>query len=115
MNKPILSVYLYRNKRKGLIVVWTKNKIAAILNRSNEAVERAVVGIYATQPTDKKNNLGYSDSDYATYSKLARIIILNPNNKPLGSRLSVKQLNNARRTMKKYIHQLLYISNGTNQ
>lgn len=88
--------------------MWYKNQIISILNRSNEAVEHALVGVYglkADNPT-----LGFNEKDELFLGNLAERVINNPLNKPLGKRLSKKQIEIVRYSIKKYWQQIMYIT-----
>ena len=88
--------------------MWNKRQIIAILNRSNEAVEHALIGVYGLKT--ENSELGFNERDEIYLNTLAERVINNPLNKPLGKRLSKKQTNIARYSLKKYWQQIMYIT-----
>ena len=95
---------------------WTPDTIKALLDRSNLAVEKAIVAIYNRQTIDEKaleettakNGVGFSGADAEFGSSLAKWLLRNPN----VNHLSEKQMKYARRIAKKYTRQLVDISNN---
>lgn len=89
--------------------MWNKKQIIAILNRSNEAVEHALIGVYGLKT--ENSELGFNERDKIYLNTLAERVINNPLNKPLGKRLSKKQVAIVRYNLKKYWQQIMYIAN----
>jgi hypothetical protein len=97
---------------------WTKERLQALIERSDIALERSILAIYARQTADEqavdatsqKNNLGFNGVDAPFASGLAKQILENKYGKPDGERLSVKQRPFARKFMRKYWKQLQSIA-----
>ena len=93
--------------------VWTRDEIAALLERSNAAVERAVVAIFNLQTESEKesgsticdNGVGFSGADSRRGTYYANWVLD-------GKHLSRHHLDNARKMCKKYTRQLVMIANG---
>jgi ribosomal protein L16/L10AE len=93
---------------------WDKESIQSLLSTSNVAVERALVALYKRQTRDEQhsgtathaNGIGFSGADAEFYSKLA-VQVQENGNRPWGKRLTVRQLEAARRGIGKYWKQLL--------
>jgi len=94
-------------------MIWNKDSIQALLDKSDKAVGRALTAIYALQTADEKasgatkheNSVGFSAFDAEFCSSLARQV-----NK--GWQLSPKQMAMARNKMKRYHRQLVEIANA---
>lgn len=93
----------------------TAQDIKALLERSDRAVERAVVLIYHRQTADERagevtvhsNGVGFNAFDAEILSSFAKQIELNRWNMPEGRILSAKQMVIARRKMMRYTRQLI--------
>jgi hypothetical protein len=102
---------------------WDKERIQALVQRSDIALERAILAIYARQTADEqeiqgtsyKNGAGFSGTDALFGSSLAEQILQNKYGKADGSRLSDKQKAVARKFMGKYWKQLLQIAQSKEQ
>lgn len=85
---------------------WTIETVRELLNKSNFAVERAILALYARQEEDEKatestshsNGKGFGAFDAEFFSSLATQILASKN--PNGYRLSPGQLNACRRSRK---------------
>jgi len=93
--------------------MWTTDQIVDLLNRSDLAVERAVVAIYDRQTADEKasdstnhdNNVGFQACDARRGSYWARLI-------KGGHHLYPDRLAKARKMAVKYRRQLVDIANS---
>lgn len=93
--------------------VWTKEQILALLAARREAVELALVALYAHQTDDEqashdtrwKNGVGFNAMDADFGSSLAKSY------KRYG-RLTDRQVNAARKMLRKYAGQLARIANA---
>jgi len=92
--------------------VWNKQSIQELLERSDYAVERAVLAIYARQTQEEKgeggticrNSMGFSGSDGEWMSHLARDI-------EGGYKIPFHSLWRIRKHMKRYWRQLVEVAN----
>jgi hypothetical protein len=92
---------------------WTEEEIVELLEKSNKAVDRAVVAIFNRQTQDEKvvedtkhcNSIGFSASDAHRGSYWAKWVLR-------GKALTGKHLEDARKTMRKYRKQLVDIANA---
>ncbi len=90
---------------------WTPAAIAALLDRNDLAVERAVLAIYRRQTSDEResastrhdNGVGFSAVHAGLGSYYARWILS-------GRRLDGRHLEKARRMMHRYVGQLAEIA-----
>jgi hypothetical protein len=90
---------------------WTKERMHALLDRSDAAVVRAALAIYARQTaaeqaggyTDRQNGVGFSKFDAEPMTRFVQFV----NN---GWRISPKFLNFARKRIKHYWRQLIEIA-----
>jgi hypothetical protein len=88
--------------------MWTKESIVALLDRSDVAVERAILAIYRRQTLDEqsssetkhRNGIGFSGAHAPLGTYYAKWILS-------GRRLSGKHLVKARNMTKHYVAQLL--------
>lgn len=88
--------------------MWTKESITQLLDRSNRAVERAIVAIYNRQTEDEKssgttthsNGRGFSGAHAELGTYYAKWILS-------GRSLTGHHLEKARRMSKRYVAQLL--------
>lgn len=93
--------------------VYTKDTILTLLNKSDLAVQRAVLAIYKLQTEEEKckketsgsNNIGFNKFDAKILSSFAEQLIK-------GHTLTPKQLSKARDRIKLYHRQLTLIANG---
>ena len=93
--------------------IWDKQKIQALLSRSDRAVMRAVVAIYRRQTSEEQvgmvttesNGRGFGLYDAELLSNVAKTLLD-------GRPITEKQLAISRNKMKKYWRQLLEIANG---
>lgn len=103
--------------------MWDKDRIQAIITRSDLAVERAVLALYRLQTekeqstgnTQANNRLGFNSVDAPYLSVLAKQIIANKYQKSNGFRLSQGQRDKARPILLKYWRQLLKIAENKNK
>lgn len=92
---------------------WTEEEIVSLLDRSDAAVERAIVAIYEKQTADEKqashtrhdNTVGFRQNHAPRMSFYARLI-------KGGKHLYPAQVSLARRWMKMYRRQLCGIANA---
>jgi hypothetical protein len=92
--------------------VYTKEDMAALLEKNDRAVTAAITAIYQKQTEDEKqiqgvkylNGVGFNGSDAPFASSLAEQL-------KNGWTLSAKQMAAARKMMRKYCQQLANISN----
>jgi hypothetical protein len=92
---------------------WTENQIVALLNKSDRAVELAVVAIYERQTTDEKasdttnhdNNRGFQHCDARRGSYWARLV-------KSGRKLFPSVISKARPMCIKYRRQLTEVANA---
>lgn len=95
----------------------TVNSIRTLILERDDALEKAILRIYegqteaeqATDTTSVDNGVGFNGVDAPFLSSLAKQIQANKYNKPLGSRLSWKQRDIARKKMVKYAGQVFRI------
>lgn len=88
--------------------MWTKESITDLLNRSNKAVERAMVAIYRRQTFDEQNSsctthrngIGFSGAHAALGTYYAKWVLS-------GRQLTGTHLERARAMSKHYVAQLL--------
>lgn len=105
---------------------WTKQEIRLALENNNAWIIRGISAIYAyqtaseqdAQQTEDRNDVGFNSADSEILSSFAEQITA-WNNTPARDRrydspLSPKQIQLARRRMKKYAGQLARIANGEN-
>ncbi len=91
---------------------WTTLEIKELLDRSDLAVQKAVVAIYRFQTPDEQdcettryqNGMGYNAFDAEIMSSFAKWILS-------GKNLTVKQMAIARKKIKKYVRQLTSVAN----
>ena len=104
-----------------LIGTWKRDKINAILERSDAAVEKGVYRIYLRQTEDEKlsgysrhvNGVGFSQYDDKFGSSLGKQIERCQGNEiPFGRCLTRKQMVYARKLALKYSRQLTDIANS---
>ena len=98
---------------------WTEQMVKDALDRSAENVCKAVVTIYRKQTQEERNSystrvtngVGFNKFDAEILTSFAKQIIYN---KDMGRRylLSYKQVEIARKKMRKYAKQLAKIANG---
>jgi hypothetical protein len=99
---------------------WTREAILALLDRSDEAVRKAVVAIYRRQTADEKashttnhqNGQGFNGTDATFGTSLAEQILglgldWKGQKRTGPSKLSEKQIASARKMIKKYVGQLV--------
>lgn len=97
----------------------TVTTIRALLDRSNYAVEEALLRLYDRQTADEqsreatveRNGMGFGAFDAAFLSSLAVQVRENRRGYPKGQRLSVKQMALARRKVMRYAGQLALVAN----
>lgn len=93
--------------------VWTPDAIAALLDRNDVAVERAVVAIFNRQTSDEQesestkhdNGVGFNAFHAGLGSYYARWI-------QSGRHLTGNHLDKARRMMRRYVRQLAEIASA---
>lgn len=100
-------------------MAWTEQMIKECIDKSDENVCKAVVTIYRRQTRDERNSysthetngVGFNKFDAEILTSFAKQIIFN---KDVGRRylLSRKQIEIARKRIKKYAKQLAKIANG---
>jgi hypothetical protein len=98
---------------KGAKTMWDKSKIVELLEKRQDAVERAVKVLFDMQTVDEqvsehtsqKNGRGFNAYDAKFGSSLVK------NTLERGYRLSPTQLSCARRMLRKYAGQLAAIAN----
>jgi len=100
-------------------MAWTEQMIKECIDNNDTNVYKAVVTIYRLQTDDERNSysthasngVGFNKFDAEILTSFAKQIILN---KRLGRQylLSRKQLEIARKRIKKYSAQLVKIANG---
>ena len=97
-------------------MIWTKETILAKLETSTKMVERSLLVIYgnqtaderASQSTSKDNGIGFTGADAFILSSFAEWVLKGEaKGIPEGKRLSPKQLEIARKKLRKYTRQLL--------
>ena len=97
-------------------MIWTKETILAKLETSAVMVERSLLVIYANQTADEKasqstskdNGIGFTGADAFILSSFAEWVLKgDAKGIPEGKRLSPKQLEIARKKLRKYTRQLL--------
>ena len=96
--------------------IWTKESIIELLEKNDAAVKRAIVVIYGFQTEDEqdaddvryKNCVGFNAFDAPICSSFARQI-------QDGKYFSYKQLQAARKIMRKYAQQLANVANAKNE
>jgi hypothetical protein len=101
----------------------TVNSIRAMILERDDALEKAIIRIYEGQTENEKNaertsidnGVGFNSVDAQFLSSLAKQIMENKYNKPLGYRLSCKQRDIARKKMVKYAGQIFRIFVEPNQ
>lgn len=92
---------------------WTKEEILRLIETSDKMVERSLVKLYEKQTEDERNaeetrhhnGVGFSGFDAPFLTSLAKQIIN-------GRQLTQKQLQSARKALRKYAGQLTKIANG---
>ena len=96
--------------------MWTKERMIEKLETSSVMVERSLLVIYANQTADeqasqttsKENGIGFTGADAFILSSFAEWMEKGKaKGIPEGKRLSPKQLEIARKKLKKYTRQLL--------
>lgn len=93
--------------------MYTKNEIKELLMKSDKAVSRAILALYAcqteserhTESTVESNGVGFNGCDAKFFSSLAQQL-------QSGRALSVRQLQFARKGILKYSGQLASIANA---
>lgn len=93
--------------------MWTKQGILELLDRSDKAVERAILAIYRRQTTDEQNSattkirngVGFSGAHATIGSYYARWLLS-------GNVLTGKHLVRARGIAKRYVGQLVEEANS---
>lgn len=93
--------------------IWTRESVSELLEKSDVAVVHGIIAIYKLQTEDEKmgrtarvqNGMGFSKMDAEFGSSLAESAMKN-------GTLSEKQLVYARKMCKKYIRQLVELSNS---
>lgn len=96
--------------------LYSTGEIRSLLEKSDKAVERAIVALYSRQTeseknsetTVEKNGIGYNGFDAKFFSSLAQQI-------QSGRTLSQKQIAFARKGIMKYSKQLAEIANQREQ
>lgn len=96
--------------------IWTEESIVELLIKSDRAVERGILAIYAlqteseknSQTTNQHNNIGFSGADASSGSYYAEWL-------NSGNKLTGKHLDKARKMVIKYSKQLLQIVNTKTQ
>lgn len=96
--------------------VWNEKEIVALLERSEHAVARGLVAIYQRQSaaeqsglkTIHRNSVGFSASDAAAGSRIARHVLA-------GGRIEPDRITAARALALKYRRQLLAIANAVGE
>lgn len=96
---------------------WTASEILVKLENDQKWLERGILVIYARQTSDEQaegstrheNGRGFTGSDAAFLSSLAQWI--ERGRRPLGQRLTPKQVEHARKRMRKYAGQLAKVAN----
>lgn len=99
---------------------WTQAQILDLLKRSDKAVEHALLVLYARQTADEQasgqtvehNGMGFGAFDAEFLSSLAQQIVANKYGKPDGQRLSLRQMELARKKVLRYSKQLLSVANA---
>jgi hypothetical protein len=107
---------------------WTREAILALLDRSDEAVRKAVVAIYRRQTADEKashttnhqNGQGFNGTDATFGTSLAEQILglgldWKGQKRTGPSKLSEKQIASARKMIKKYVGQLVEEASSPSQ
>jgi hypothetical protein len=102
---------------------WTKEEIQTLLNTNPSAVVRGILAIYEYQTahekaahlTEEHNGVGFNALDAEILTSLAKQILSWQGERPAERKynfpLSVKQLELAKKKMKKYAGQLAKIAN----
>jgi hypothetical protein len=96
--------------------LYSTEEIRSLLEKSDKAVQRAIVALYErqtesernTEATVEKNGVGFNGFDAKFFSSLAQQI-------QSGRVLSQKQIAFARKGIMKYSKQLAQIANGREQ
>ena len=99
---------------------WTRDAVNAVLERSDVAVERGLLRVYALQTIDErefgvsvhKNGVGFSQYDDEFASSLCRWLLERADTHTEGKRFTRKQMDSARRLALKYSRQLTDIANS---
>lgn len=95
-------------------------KILSLLDASNYAVEEAVLRLFDRQTADEQtmeattdhNGMGFNGLDAPLLSSFAKQIRANRYGKARGERLTYKQMQIARRKMRKYVKQLVTLADA---
>ena len=99
---------------------WTRAAMLDLLDRSNVAVERALLVLYARQTADEQeaqattehNNQGFGSVDAELLSSYAQQVERWQFRAPEGQRLTDRQMQFARPKVKKYVGQLVDVANA---
>jgi len=104
--------------------IWTRDEIDSMLDKSQKAVEKAVVAIYNLQTADEKtvretkhkNNIGFASCHANFLTWAAEVIIAETaKGKALGTVFySPSKVAKMRKFIKNYSGQLVRIANGEN-
>lgn len=94
--------------------------VRQLITSRSDALEKAILRIYEGQTSDEKlsdsvchdNGIGFNGVDAPFMSSLAKQILANKYNRPLGRRLSEKQRAIALKKMPKYAGQIVKMVNG---
>lgn len=99
---------------------WTRVTMLDLLQRSGVAVERALLVLYArqteterdTHTTREHNGQGFGAFDADILTSFAEQISTNKYRRAEGQRLTEKQMELARKKVKKYVGQLVEVANA---
>lgn len=98
---------------------WTRPQMLWVLERSDAAVERGLLALYARQTADEQqtgvtrehNGMGFGAFDAEFLTSCAQQILTNRWGRPEGQRLTQRQFAIVRKKVRRYVGQLVLVAN----